>query len=539
MRSMRQRKASRRFARRSNTAMSCIRSLITSGSLYLCLSLVHAPSLHAQDDIFTSLIDPIVSTSDGSTFQNYSVEFSLHRDYQPYGPFAYFESEYPEDGCEHSMLSLLPPLYTCDRNRDLNTLEMDFLYPLIGVDRYGEEYRVHIFQIISWAGGQNSDDQMTRRYNLFPLIFYQKSELPNEDYWAVLPFYGKLYNRFWKNEHTFIMVPAYIKTRKKDVVTKNYFYPFVHVRKGNDNLYGWQFWPFIGQEHRDVGTMTDGWGDDVLLPGHDREFYLWPIILHQKNGIGTDNPEEFIGVVPFYQQTRSPNRDHSLILWPFFNWANDREKKYREWGMPYPFIVIARGEGKTTNRIFPFYGNSYNKIQQRDFILWPLWKKNYFNNQKIYSKRERICFYLYSDLTEKALESTEESRRTDLWPLVTAKRSTEGTYKVDMPSPFEPFFPENKSIKRNWTTSVSLWHLEENQTSGELKESLFWNLYRHDQTPKQKRWSALFGLIEKVEDEEYGSYWRFFYSKDKRRAVEKQKQIKKSKELIQPESETR
>ncbi|MBR5605634.1 MAG: hypothetical protein IKW70_04290, partial [Verrucomicrobia bacterium] len=72
-----------------------------------------------------------------------------------------------------------------------------------------------------------------------------------------------------------------------------------------------------------------------------------------------------------------------------------------------------------------------------------------------------------------------------------------------------------------------------------LKESLFWNLYRHDQTPKQKRWSALFGLIEKVEDEEYGSYWRFFYSKDKRRAVEKQKQIKKSKELIQPERETR
>ena len=159
MRCIRQRKDSRRFARFSNPAISCIRGLITSGSLYLCLSLVHAPFLHAQDDIFTSLIDPIVSTSDESTFQSYSAEFSLHRDYQPYGPFAYFESEYPEDRCEHSMLTLLPPLFTCDRNRDLNTLEMDFLYPLIGVDRYGEEYRVHIFQIINWAGGQNSDNQ--------------------------------------------------------------------------------------------------------------------------------------------------------------------------------------------------------------------------------------------------------------------------------------------------------------------------------------------------------------------------------------------
>jgi hypothetical protein len=153
----------------------------------------------------------------------------------------------------------------------------------------------------------------------------------------------------WKDEVDFVMMPFYVKTRKKDVTTWNYVFPFFHLRRGDYNLNGWQLWPLIGQEEKDVGMATDVWGDEFVSPGHSKEFYLWPIGLHQKTGIGTENPSEFYGVLPFYAQTRSPNRDHSVILWPLFNWADDREKKYREWGMPYPFFVFARGEGKTTD----------------------------------------------------------------------------------------------------------------------------------------------------------------------------------------------
>lgn len=504
-------------------------SLLGAGSpvwlLVLIFCLAGSPLLVAQG-LFSKFAELTEAPEDSETltpslFPEYSVAFTLKHDYQPYGPLVYRQYEYTEG--DLSRFTFLPPLFSVERNEDLETLEMDFLYPFFGVDRYGLEYRVHIFQIFYWAGGTNVEDQMTRRFSLFPFYMQQRSEIPEENYRAFLPIYGELQHRMWRDEVEFILMPLYVKTRKKDVTTWNCPYPFFHIRRGDHNLNGWQLWPLMGQEKKEVGTVTDIWGDELLSPGHSKEFYLWPIGLHQKTGIGTENPTEFYGILPFYAQTRSPNRDHSVILWPFFNWADDREQKYREWGMPYPFIVFARGEGKTTDRIFPLFGSSYNDTQRRDFILWPTWKKTVYDGDQIYAERQRLFYYLYSDVQEKYEDRSEEYRRTDLWPLFTARLDANDNYRMSCLSPFEPFFPGNKSIQRNWTPLASLWSLEENSKKEEFKESLFWNLYRHEENPRQKRWSALFGLIERVKDEEYGNYWRFFYSQDKRRVQEARK----------------
>ncbi len=50
------------------------------------------------------------------------------------------------------------------------------------------------------------------------------------------------------------MFPLYVRTRKKDVVTWNMPYPFFHLREG-DGLHGWQVWPLMGREHKDVTTL--------------------------------------------------------------------------------------------------------------------------------------------------------------------------------------------------------------------------------------------------------------------------------------------
>ena len=34
--------------------------------------------------------------------------------------------------------------------------------------------------------------------------------------------------------------------------------------------------------------------------------------------------------------------------------------KYREWDAPWPLIVFARGEGKTTTRVWPLYSRAHN-----------------------------------------------------------------------------------------------------------------------------------------------------------------------------------
>ena len=62
------------------------------------------------------------------------------------------------------------------------------------------------------------------------------------------------------------------------------------------------------------------------------------------------------------------------MLWPFFNVIDDREKKYREWDAPWPLVEFARGEGKTTTRVLPFFSQAQNATLEDDFYLWPIYK---------------------------------------------------------------------------------------------------------------------------------------------------------------------
>src|SRR5438045_7229548 len=55
---------------------------------------------------------------------------------------------------------------------------------------------------------------------------------------------------------------------------------------------GWQFWPIVGREHKDITTKTNEWGDKNVVGGHDRLFVLWPFYVRAADGIGTENPTD-------------------------------------------------------------------------------------------------------------------------------------------------------------------------------------------------------------------------------------------------------
>jgi len=99
------------------------------------------------------------------------------------------------------------------------------------------------------------------------------------------------------------------------VVTDNYVWPIFHLRHG-DSLHGWQFWPLVGQEHKEVTTKTNNWGDVEIVGGHDKSFWLWPIFLNQRTGIGTTNEDHQRAILPFYSSQRSSLRDSTTAPWP-------------------------------------------------------------------------------------------------------------------------------------------------------------------------------------------------------------------------------
>jgi hypothetical protein len=266
----------------------------------------------------------------------------------------------------------------------------------------------------------------------------------------------------------------------------------------------------VGREHKDVTTRTNGFNEVQTVGGHDDFFLLWPLFFQEKAGIGTDNPEWTQGSIPAYALFRSPKRDSTTVLWPLFSRVDDREQKYREWELPWPLVIIARGEGKTATRVFPFFSRAHTVYLQSDFYLWPVYKYSHFHADPADRERTRILFFLYSDIREKNTETGAARHRVDFWPLYTYHRDFNGNRRLQVLSLLEPYVPNSKSIDRDWSPLWSLWRSEHNPKTGAASQSLLWNLYRHETTPASRKTSLLFGLYQAHSDAE-GKHVRLCY----------------------------
>jgi len=457
----------------------------------------------------------------GLLFDEFKLTLTSGERTEAAGPFYYAERK------ESGRIWAVPPVLSYARDPEVETRECDFLYPVMTYARSGEQYRWQFFQILSLAGGPTQEETARDRFTLFPLYFQQRSSDPDQNYTAVVPFYGHLRHRLFRDEVFFVMFPLYSQTRKRDVVTDNYLVPFFHLRHG-DGLRGWQFWPLAGNEHKEVTTRTNSFNEVTTVGGHDSFFVLWPLFFNNRSGIGTTNEQWQQTSIPAYSLLRSPLRDSTTVIWPFFNYVDDREKNYREWDAPWPFIVFARGPGKTTTRVWPFFSQSHNAKLESDFYLWPIYKFNRLHSPPLDRRHTRICFFLYSDRTEANTETGADRRRVNCWPLYTYRRDFSGNSRLQVLALLELFLPANKSIERNYSPLWSVWRAEKNAQTGANSQSLLWNLYRRETAPGAKKCSLLFGLFQYQSGTE-GKQMRLFHVSLKRAKTPAPAEAKKSK----------
>ncbi|HEY1787148.1 MAG TPA: hypothetical protein VGJ73_03290 [Verrucomicrobiae bacterium] len=427
--------------------------------------------------------------SAGSLFDTFPLTIGTGQRTEIGGPFYYNETN-----SDFGKTWALPPFFSHQEDPTIGEFEDQALYPIFSYVKYGTQYRAQFIEVFSFEGGENPHDVQAHRFWLFPIYFQQRSSNTNENYTAVFPVYGHLKNFLFRDEIFFVMFPAYSQTHLKDVVNDNYFFPFYNVRHGN-GMHGWQFWPFYGTEHKVVTLVTNTWGIETS-GGHDQTFVMWPIHFRQNNGIGTENPEKLRADLPFYASSRSPGRDSTSVLWPFFNWIDDREKKYREWEMPWPLIIFAHGQGKHTVRIFPFYNHAYNDSLVDDFYAWPIYKYDAIHAPPLERRRTRIAFFLYQNTIEKNTETGKFKRRVDFWPFALHTHDFDGSTRLQIPALAETFFPDSPGIERNWSPLWSIWRSEKNPADGKNSQSFFWNLYRRDAAPGTKKISCFFGLYQ-------------------------------------------
>lgn len=419
------------------------------------------------------------------------------------GPFLY-----DEEGPNRFILAM-PPVMSLTRDLDVEATEFDFLYPLFTYDRYGQEYRLQLGQLLSFAGSARQDESEVRRFTVFPFYFQQRGPGPEDDYTALLPFYGTIRKRLFRDQISFVMLPLYVQSRKRDVVTDNYLYPLFHQRHG-EGLRGWQLWPLVGREHKDVTTRTNDFGDPEPVAGHDKFNLFWPVYYNNTTGVGTTNPMHSVGVLPLFAVDRSPGRDATSVLWPLFNFIDDRARRYQEWHAPYPFIQFARGEGKTMSRVWPLFGTARNATLKSEFVAWPLYRHTRFQSEPAERERTRILLFLYSDISERNTQTHDRRQRTDLWPFFTARRDVYGNERFQILAPIEPILANSKSVERNWSPLWSVWRAESNATTRARSKSFLWNLYRMDATPDTKNVSLLFGLFQ-YDTDPAATRWRLFH----------------------------
>jgi hypothetical protein len=446
--------------------------------------------------------------SAGPVFSEFGLTLESGRRTEVFGPIFYFDER------EETSQWAFPPLMSYTHDRGVDGTEFDILYPILTYDRSGAEYRFQIFQLFNFAGGVKEAETNKHRFSLFPIYLQQTSTDPTENYFSLLPIYGHLKNRLFRDEISYVLMPLYVKTRKRDLLTYNYLLPIFHWRTG-DGLEGWQFWPLLGHEHKVPTTRTNTWGDEVQIPGHDKKFVLWPLFLNQRTGLGSTNEAHTQAVLPLYSFTRSPNRDATAV--PFIlGWSSihDREKKYHEIGAPWPLVVFRRGESARTDRVWPFYSRATNQFLESTWYLWPIYKYNRVHSDPLDRDRTRILLYLYSHTTERNTETGKAKRRRDLWPLYTWRSDWDGHERLQILAPLEPILPNSKSIERNWSPLWSVWRSEKNEKTGARSQSLLWNLYRRETATGSSKTSTLFGLVQHSKSSEK-NHWRLFFWPEK------------------------
>lgn len=386
--------------------------------------------------------------------------------------------ESPREG--YSNVSILGPLFKLQRwgnDRDIairplfyerantknETASADYLYPVASTETTTDVTTVQVLKLYqNNIYRKDEGEKQEKSSMLFPFYISGTSEKYGP-YTSVFPFYGDMYERFWRDEYHYVLFPLYGRTVKKGTTTRNYLYPFFSSTTGEKES-GFQFWPLYGEAAKE-GVYS-------------KRFVLWPFYFQESKGLDTDNPTEKRYYFPFYAATDSPQRSSRYYVWPFFGRSSDIKVKEEVRDYFWPFWWTARGERRTVDSYLPFYSSEEGAEKVKRWYLWPLYKHEEFNSAVFREETDRVLYFFYSNRRESWPKDDKEKRRTALWPLFVYSRDTRGVNSFSFPAPVEPVLNKD-GIERSW---APLWRLYQQKwnDSGDSAASFLWNLYWHE-----------------------------------------------------------
>lgn len=361
----------------------------------------------------------------------------------------------------------ITPLYVERESADGNQKKVQVLWPLYLYRREDKDINIRILPIYTYwrdvyefSGGKESSTQ----YMLFPIIFGGNST-EEGGYFAIFPIGGELKHFLGRDRITFVLFPAYLSYAKDQLHQRNYLWPVLSFTEGGGNS-GFRLWPLYGyfqkeHEYRSV-------------------FVAWPIYNYEEYDLDQAQPGKRLLVFPFYAREDSSRRHYRAVLWPFFTYEQNLAGNYVERAMPWPFIIITRGDVYRT-QYWPLYGHKVTDAADTTFVAWPFWHRRFYKTADGV-RRESMLLPFFSSRTEFSKEEDVLSHRTRAWPLWRFRRYEDGSTYFRTLSLL--WFDDEQGFERQY---APLWTLYERATApgGYARTSAFWRLYRHVRTPNE------------------------------------------------------
>lgn len=348
--------------------------------------------------------------------------------------------------------------------------DTDILYPIASTSRSDSYSETQVLKLFQKHVSREGTADEKRDTMLFPFYISGQSDKYGP-YKSYFPFYGHIYDRFWKDEYHFLAFPLYGRTVKHGTTSTNYLYPFFNTLSG-ENESGFQFWPLYGQASK-TGV-------------YDKRFALWPFFFNEHLGQNTDNPTRNLALLPFYFSSESPKRTATYAPWPFCGVVRNGEGQVVERDYFWPFWLTALGKESSTERFIPFYASSRTKENSSRWVMWPLYRHENTESATFRQDKTSLLYFLFSASDESWPQTGKSRSRSAMWPLYTWKRDESGMRTLSLPALVEPVIWSD-GIERNWAplwrVFISRW---DDKGNGAL--SLLWNLFWYERRGGENAW---------------------------------------------------
>jgi hypothetical protein len=378
--------------------------------------------------------------------------------------------------------------------------EKRFLGPLISYDAENQEkhlvVRPFLFSYDSEEGGTYNYlfpfGKVTPEKSYFiPIYLSKRSETESDtsflfffggksrkgSYGGFFPFYGKLYNRFAKDEMGFVLWPVYSYSHDEGATKTNVLWPFFSFYGGTDE--GFKAWPIYGNHERQ-GVRK-------------QQFLLWPVFFTDEKNLDTDEPVHSFFAIPFYLHSTSRTREYEAVLWPFFSHAKDSERE--KWDMPWPFYSRTTGEETKGYSFFPIISKT-TKGKDRSFsFLWPV-----YTESEWYVKDER--FLQRSVIAINRYIEDDRGAFFNVWPFFEYQGNNEESAFL-FPS-ILPF--RERGINRIIKPLITFY--EQKNKEDKSMTNVLYGLYTHEKAGQT--WKARFAFLLTLKKDQDGSGFELF-----------------------------